>query len=110
MHSVEVIRQPLDYPQQVIEWFMREYLENHSIDLTVVYMDLSDEGVDGWCLRESDYEFIIQIDERLDGAEHTKTILHELYHVFQHVNNIPRCEMCANLSEEQNLDRYTKSL
>jgi Zn-dependent peptidase ImmA (M78 family) len=87
-----------------------EYLSDYSVDLTVVYMDLSDEGVDGWCMREEDHEFIIQIDERLDGAEHTKTILHELYHIFQHLKNIPRCEMCANLSEEQNLDRYTKGL
>ena len=73
-------------------------------------MDLSDEGVDGWCWREEDHEFIIQIDERLDGAEHTKTILHELYHCLQHLKGIPRCEMCAKLSEEQNLDRYTKGL
>lgn len=110
MHSIEVIRPPSDYPEEVIKWFMREYLSNHGIDLTVVYMDLSDEGVDGWCMREDGHEFIIQIDERLDGAEHTKTILHELYHMFQHVNNIPRCERCARMSEQQNLDRYTKGL
>ena len=65
MHSIEVIRPPSDYPEEVIKWFMREYLSNHGIDLTVVYMDLSDEGVDGWCMREDDHEFIIQINEPL---------------------------------------------
>ena len=52
----------------------------------------------------------IQIDEKLEGAEHTKTVLHELYHVFQHLHNIPRCEMCARMSEQHNLDRFKKTL
>jgi hypothetical protein len=87
-----------------------EYLSDYSIDVSVVFMDLSDEGVCGWCLREEDHEFIIQIDERLDGAELSKTILHELYHCYQHLKGIPRCERCARISEQQNLDRYTKGL
>ena len=110
MHSIEVIRPPSDYPEEVIKWFMREYLSNHGIDLTVVYMDLSDEGVDGWCMREDDHEFIIQIDERLDGVEHTKTILHELYHVYQHLKKEPRCEICAHQMETILVDRFNKSL
>ena len=52
---------------------MGEYLSDYGIDLTVVYMDLSDEGVTGWCMREHDNEFIIQIDENLRGDEHTRT-------------------------------------
>ncbi len=87
---------------------MTEFCSNHSIDLTVVHMDLSDEGVDGWCMRESDHEFIIQVDEKLEGAEYSKTLLHEMYHMFQHLNNIPRCEMCARMSEQHNLDRFNK--
>lgn len=108
--SINLPDHPISDCRPLIEWFLMEYLSDYSVDLTVVYMDLSDEGVDGWCMREDDHEFIIQIDERLDGAEHTKTILHELYHMFQHLKNIPRCERCARMSEQQNLDRYTKGL
>lgn len=86
---------------------MREYLSDHSIDLTVVHMDLSGEGVDGWCMREDEIEFIIQIDENLTGEEYSKTLLHEMYHMYQHVKEIPRCEICAYLSEKENLDKFS---
>ena len=69
-------------------------------------MDLSEEGVNGWCMREEDNEFLIQIDENLRGDEHDKTILHELYHMLQHMLNLPRCEICAYLFEDLALDRY----
>jgi len=72
-------------------------------------MDLSDEGVYGWCMRESEYEFIIQIDENLEGDEYMQTLLHECYHVMQHVLEIPRCEICAYFSEKINLDKYNQS-
>jgi len=34
----------------------------------VVHMDLSDEGVCGWMMREDEHEFIIQIEESLEGV------------------------------------------
>jgi len=111
MHSIEVVGKPLyppvEPPEEVIYWFMGEYLENHSIDLTVVHMDLSDEGVDGWCMREDEHEFIIQIEESLEANEYIKTILHELYHLMQHLLDVPRCEICAYLSEKINLDKFS---
>tara|TARA_R100000406_G_scaffold86684_1_gene70851 strand:- start:975 stop:1322 length:348 start_codon:yes stop_codon:yes gene_type:complete len=114
VHSVEIVRNPLyppsEPPEDVVYWFMGEYLENYSVDVTVVHMDLTDEGVDGWCLRESDYEFIIQIEESLEGKHYKQTLLHEMYHVLQHLMNIPRCEMCAHLSEQINLDRFKDTM
>lgn len=110
MHSVSVIGEgPRTSCKDVIHWFMKEYLFNYSIDLTVVHMDLSDEGVDGWCMREDEQEFLIQIDENLEGEEHTRTILHECYHVMQHVLGISQCEICAQMSEQINLDKYNQS-
>lgn len=108
MHSIEVVPSftPVASCKPLLFWFMGEYLPNYSVDLTVVYMDLSDEGVTGWCMREDDNEFIIQIDENLRGDEHTKTLLHECYHMYQHLLSIPRCEICANLSENLLLDKY----
>jgi hypothetical protein len=114
VHSIEVVKSPVREPPAppgpLFHWFMMEYLPDRSIDLTLVHMSLKDEGVCGWMMRESDYEFIIQIEETLEGNEYTRTLLHELYHCLQHLKGIPRCEMCAKLSEEQNLDRYTKGL
>jgi hypothetical protein len=114
MHSVEVIKQLLDYPipdcRPLVDWFLMEYLSDYSIDVSVVYTDLSEENVTGWCERLSDYQFLIEIDYRLEGSEHSKTILHELTHCLQHLKGIPRCEICANLSEQQNLDKYSNSL
>ena len=110
--SINLPDHPVPSSRPLIEWFLIEYLSDYSVDLTltVVYMDLSDEGVDGFCQRLSDYEFLIEIHHRHDGSELSKTILHELYLCLQHLKGMPRCEMCANLSEEQNLDRYTKGL
>ncbi len=108
MHSIEVVPSftPVPSCKPLLHWFMGEYLSDYGIDLTVVYMDLSDEGVSGWCMREEDNEFVIQIDENLRGDEHTKTLLHECYHMYQHLMGIPRCEICANLSENLLLDKY----
>lgn len=89
---------------------MGEYLSDHSLHICVVYMDLTEEGVCGWCIRDDDNEFMLQIEKTLTGEEHDRTILHEMYHVFQHMNNIPRCEMCAYMSESLSLDRMSKSL
>jgi len=108
MHSIEVLGGSETLCRDLFHWFMMEYLGNHSIDLTVVHMDLTDEGVCGWMMRESDYEFIIQIEETLEGNEYTRTLLHEMYHIMQHVLNISRCETCAYLSEKINLDKLNK--
>jgi hypothetical protein len=61
-------------------------------------------------MREDDVEFIIQIDENLTGDEYRRTLLHEMYHMYQHLKEIPRCEMCAYESEQINLDRFSNSL
>ena len=112
VHAIEVVRPPSDTSEtlsrELFHLFMMEYLPDRSIDLTLVHMDLTDEGVDGWCMRESDYEFIIQIEETLEGNEYTRTLCHEMYHLLQHVLNISRCETCAYLSEKINLDKLNK--
>ena len=92
----------------LVEWFLMEFLYDYSVDVSVVYQDLSEEGVDGWCQRLSEYEFLIEIDHNLQGEEHDRTILHELYHCLQHLKGIPRCETCSYLSEKLNLERFSK--
>ena len=61
----------------------------HKIDIYVNHRGLLREGVFGWCtVLDSDSrprEFEIEIHNRLDNEKYTKTLLHELWHVFQHV-------------------------
>ena len=72
-----------DTAWSVSEWFMREYLSNHRVFISVEEKDLSEEGgVDGWCIKETENEFLIQIDKNLE-YDYIPTLLHELYHVFQ---------------------------
>ena len=107
MHYIEVLPEGSKIAcESTVDWFLMEYLSDHGIDLTVEHLNLSDEGVTGWCMKLGPSEFIIQIHNGLTGDEYTSTILHELYHVYQHLNNLPQCEMCAYLAEKQLLDKY----
>tara|TARA_R110000868_G_scaffold357500_2_gene619017 strand:- start:246 stop:578 length:333 start_codon:yes stop_codon:yes gene_type:complete len=106
MHCIEIIPETsMSTCMGTLEWFLMEYLSNFGIDLTVEHLDLSDEGVTGWCMKIGPCEYVIQIHQDLIGDEYTKTLLHEMYHVYQHLNGMPQCEMCAYMSEDQNLDK-----
>ena len=106
MHCIEIIPETsISACTGALEWFLMEYLSDHGLDLIVEHKDLSNEGVTGWCLKTGEGEFTIQIHQDLTGDEYTKTLLHELYHVYQHLNGMPQCEMCAYMSEDQNLDK-----
>ena len=75
--------------EDVVLWFVANYLPRHKIDIYVNHRGLLREGVFGWCtVLDSDSrprEFEIEIHNRLDHEKYTKTLLHELWHVFQHV-------------------------
>ena len=111
MHCIEVIPEGSKIAcEDVVDWFLMEYLSDFGIDLTVEHMDLSDEGVTGWCMKTNPSEYVIQIHNGLTDDEYTSTILHELYHVYQHLHNLPQCEICAYMAEQQLLDRYSKGV
>jgi len=107
MHCIEVLPEDsIISCKGTVDWFLMEYLFNFGIDLTVEHLDLSDEGVTGWCMKIGPCEYVIQIHNSLVGDEYTSTILHELYHVYQHLYKLPQCEMCAYQAEQQLLDKY----
>ena len=86
MHSIEILGEPSRIPGiEEIDWFLMEYLSDYGIDLTIEHRDLSKEGVYGWCMSLHGNEFFIQIHNDLSDEDYTKTILHELYHVYQHL-------------------------
>ena len=83
-----------DYSQKrcvnVVEWFVDEYLSRYNIDINVHHCRLINrENVYGWCwATDCDYrprEFDIEIHNQMPLHLYTQTLLHELWHVYQHV-------------------------
>jgi hypothetical protein len=76
--------------KDVVLWFMEEYFPRHNIEVSVVHRGLLREGVYGWCtVQDSDYRprsFLVEVHNRLDDENYTKTLLHELWHVKQFVS------------------------
>ena len=74
----------------VVEWFVDEYLSRYNIDINVHHCRLINrESVYGWCwATDCDYrprEFDIEIHNQMPLHLYTQTLLHELWHVYQHV-------------------------
>jgi hypothetical protein len=75
--------------KDVVEFFVSKYLKRHKIEIEVLHRGLLREGVWGWCtVTDCDWKprnFLIEIHNRLSEEDYTKTLLHELQHVLQHV-------------------------
>ena len=68
---------------------MSKYLPNHKISVNIDHKGLLREGVFGWAwVVPPDHrprEFEVEIHNRLSVELYTETLLHELWHVYQHV-------------------------
>ena len=75
--------------QDIVLWFVAKYLPRHKIDITVNHRGLLREGVFGWCtVLDSDSrprDFEIELHNHMDVDHYAQTLLHELWHVYQHV-------------------------
>ena len=73
----------------IVSWFVDKYLPNHKIFVNVDHKGLIREGVFGWAwVVPPDHrprEFEVEIHNRLTPEDYTSTLLHELWHVYQHV-------------------------
>ena len=74
----------------VTEWIVDEYLSRYNIDINIHNCRLVNrEGVYGWCwATDCDHrprEFEIEIHNQLPIHIYIETLLHELWHVYQHV-------------------------
>ncbi len=76
--------------ESVTSWFMREYFRHHEIDVEVEHRGLKRECALGYCDVVGSYrkprKFLIEMQTHLDKKEYTKTLLHELWHVYQWVS------------------------
>ena len=76
--------------KDIVEWFKAKYLPNHHLDITVAHRGLKREGAQGFCtVMDCDHrprEFLIDMETTLDDQTYTIVLLHELWHVYQHVS------------------------
>ena len=75
--------------ERIVSWFVDAYLPRHKVIINIDHLGLIKQGVFGlmWA-SDCDYrprEFEIEIHNRLSVEEYTKTLLHELWHILQHV-------------------------
>ena len=73
----------------IVNWFLDTYLPRHKIIVNVAHKGLLREGIFGWVwAADCDHrprDFEIEIHNRLDPKLYTETLLHELWHLYQHV-------------------------
>lgn len=74
----------------IVEWFHKNYLKYHEIEIIVEHNDLKEDKVYGYCdisPYEEDGEnprsFLIELEKTLETDDYISTLLHELCHVFQ---------------------------
>lgn len=76
--------------RKVIEWFKAKYMPHHHLDITVVHRGLKRERAMGFCsVTDCDHrprEFLIEMESTLKEHDYISILLHELWHVYQHVN------------------------
>jgi len=75
--------------ENVVNWFVERYLPRHKLEIVVHHRGLLREGVFGWvCVTDCDWRprsFEIEMHNRMDTDHYIQTLLHELWHVYQHV-------------------------
>ena len=75
--------------KEIIKWFKEKYLPNHHITLGVVHRGMKREAAIGFCsVTDCDHrprEFLIEMETTLSEDLYTQTLLHELWHVYQHI-------------------------
>ena len=75
--------------ERIVNWFVDKHLSNYKLIINVDHKGLLREGVFGWVwAADCDHrprDFEIEIHNRLDPKLYTETLLHELWHLYQHV-------------------------
>ena len=76
--------------ENVSSWFLNKFLSSYDIEVDIVHRGLKREFVYGWCsvqdCDEKPRSFLIELQTHLPRKNYIQTLLHELYHCYQHVN------------------------
>ena len=75
--------------ESIVQWFVDKYLPRHKLEIVVHHRGLVHEGVYGWCtVLDCNWRpraFEIELHNQMSIDDYTSTLLHELWHVYQHV-------------------------
>ena len=75
--------------ENIVNWFVEKYLPRHKLEIVVHHRGLLREGAHGFCtVMDCDWRprsFEIEMHNRMDVQNYTTILLHELWHVYQHV-------------------------
>ena len=75
--------------EKVVNWFISKHLPKHKLEIVVHHRGMARDGVWGWvCATDCDYRpraFEIEMHNQMGPDHYTVTLLHELWHVYQHV-------------------------
>jgi hypothetical protein len=78
--------------ESIVNWFISKHLPRHHLEIVVNHRGMLRDGVYGWVgVTDCDYRprsFEIEIHNQLNPDHYTQTLLHELWHVYQHVTGI----------------------
>ena len=92
----------------VIEWFKDKYLPNHHLTIDVVHRGMKREHAIGFCtVMDCDSrprEFLIEMETTLSEDLYCQTLLHELWHVYQHVTGSLRDKRGVRYWKDVNSD------
>ena len=95
----------------IVEWFVNEYLSPYKLEINVHHRRLvKRDGVFGWAwvagCEKKPREFEIEIHNLLTPEDYATTLLHELWHVYQHVKRTLQCEEEAYSMEKVLVKKY----
>ena len=98
----------------IVEWFVNEYLSRYTLDINVHHRRLlKRDGVFGWAwvsgCEKKPREFEVELHNQMNIEDYTKTLLHEMWHVYQHVKKMVLCEDEAYKMEEVLYEDYRKT-
>ena len=75
--------------ERIVNWFISKHLPKHKLEISINHRGLYREGVYGWVwATDSNYRpraFEIEMHNFMTAEHYTQTLLHELWHVYQHV-------------------------
>jgi len=76
----------------IVTWFINRHLPRHKLEIVVNHRGMLRDGVYGWVgVTDCDYRprsFEIEMHNRMGADHYTRTLLHELWHVYQHVTGV----------------------
>ena len=78
--------------EKVTYWFLNKFLSRYNLDIHIIHRGLKHEGVLGYCDFIDDYKsprcFVIELDTYMEKELYIKTLLHELFHLYQWVKGL----------------------